>query len=332
MHLHVFMLDPDAITQQASIVTVTVVKDSQAAPLPPPRRYTASFFPAEGKFRCPVPECPQGRKGYGCKTPFNLRWHFAFRHPRDKVVIRGECLPRCRLCRMPTGQAVLGTVKHEESKTCREMAVRRRQHLVAAEGARVIQRTFTAYGEAELRRVDRFKYLGRVLSYDDCDTPAIRRNLKRARAAWGRISVIIAKEGVPAPVAGMFYQAVVAVVLLYGSETWVVSSHDRRALDGFHVEAARRLFGMRPSKRGETWVYPKSADVLRAARLMTITEYISARRQHILLTIADRPILEECRGAKRRRGSPPRFYWWEQEVEDELSSEEEDEEEDGLAG
>ena len=46
-----------------------------------------------------------------------------------------------------------------------------------------MQRTFTAYGE-ELRRVDRFKYLGRMLSYDDSDTPAVRRNLKKARASW----------------------------------------------------------------------------------------------------------------------------------------------------
>ena len=163
-----------------------------------------SFFPAEGKFRCPVPECPQGREGHGCKAPFNLRWHFVFRHPRDKVVIRGECLPRCPLCGMQVAREALGTAKHEQSKTCRQMAARRREHLVAAEGVRAMQRTFSAYGEAEFRRVDRFKYLGRVLSYDDCNTPAIRRNLKRAREVWGRIFTIIAKECVPPLVAGMF--------------------------------------------------------------------------------------------------------------------------------
>ena len=72
--------------------------------------------------------------------------------------------------------------------------------------------------------------------------------------------------------------------------------------------------------------------VLRAGRVRTIAEYIAARRQNILRMIADRPILEECRGAERRRGNPLRFYWWEQEVEEELSSEEEEEEEDWLAG
>ena len=185
-------------------------------------------------------------------------------------------------------------------------------------------RTFTAYGESVLGRVERFKYLGRVLSYDDSDTPAIRRNLKRARQVWGRISIVIAKESVPPPVAGVFYQAVVAAVLLYGSETWVVPPHDLRALESFHVETARRITGMRQTKRGETWVYPKSVSVLRAARVRTIWEYIEDRRRNILRTIAERPILEECRGAERRRGSPPRLYWWEQEVELDLSEEEED--------
>ena len=289
-----------------------VVKDSQEGPLLPPRRLTAAFFHEEGKFRCPVPACPQGHEGRGCKTPFNLRWHFAYRHPRDKVVIRGECLPRCPCCGMQVAREVLGTTKHEESKTCKQMAARRRQHTVAAEGARALTRTFTAYGESVLRRVERFKYLGRVLSYDDSDTPAIRRNLKRARQVWGRISTVIAKDAVPAPIAGMFYQAVVAAVLLYGSETWVTPPHDLRAMEGFHVEAARRITGMRPQKRGETWVYPKSVNVRRAARVKTIVEYIADRRRNILLTIADRPILEECRRVERRQGSPPRLYWWEQ--------------------
>ena len=94
----------------------------------------------------------------------------------------------------------------------------------------------------------------------------------------------------------MFYQAVVAAVLLYGSESWVISAFDLRALEGFHVEAARRLTGMRPSKRGDSWVYPTSADVLRAARLRTIGDYIARRRQTVLWAIADRPILDECRG------------------------------------
>ena len=110
------------------------IKGSEAAPLKPPWRYVADFFPADGKFRCPVRECPQGDEGYGCTTSFNLRWHFTFRHPRDVVEVQGECLPRCRQCGMQVERSVWGTTKHEASKTCREMADRRRRHRVAAEG------------------------------------------------------------------------------------------------------------------------------------------------------------------------------------------------------
>ena len=85
---------------------------------------------------------------------------------------------------------------------------------------------------------------------------------------------------------------------------------------------------MRPSKRGETWVYPKSADVLRAARLRPIREYVAKRRQTVLRAIADRPILEECRGAERMRGNPVRLSWWEQEFEEEVELRGVDEEED----
>ena len=121
-----------------------------------------------------------------------------------------------------------------------------------------------------------------VTNYTHICVGAIRHNLKRARAAWGRLCAIIAKEEVPPAVAGMFYQAVVAAVLLYGSKSWVISAFDLRALDGFHVEAARRLTGMRPKKQGDSWVYPKSAVVLRAARLRTIGDYIARRRQTVL--------------------------------------------------
>ena len=93
---------------------------------------------------------------------------------------------------------------------------------------------------------------------------------------------------------------------------------------------------MRTKKQGDSWVYPKLADVLRAARLRTIGKYIARRRQTVLRAIADRPVLEECREAERRRRSPTRLYWWEQEFEQEFEEElslkgvDEEEEEDWL--
>jgi hypothetical protein len=67
--------------------------------------------------------------------------------------------------------------------------------------------------------VERFRYLWRLLSHDDNDVPAMRRNLKLTRATLGWTLTILIREEVRAPVSGMCYQEVVAAVLLYGSES-----------------------------------------------------------------------------------------------------------------
>ena len=69
---------------------------------------------------------------------------------------------------------------------------------------RAAGRRFAACGEDELRNVMRCKYLGRVLSRDINDIPSIHRNLKQAQATWGRVSKILARQEIPAPVADMF--------------------------------------------------------------------------------------------------------------------------------
>merc|ERR1711966_106599 len=166
-----------------------------------------------------------------------------------------------------------------------------------------------------LARGQTFKYLGRIIAYDGSDVPAARRQLARARAVWGRLSKVIAKESVPAPVAGMFYQAVVTAVLLYGSESWVLPEAQLCALEGFHVECARRLTGLRPRKVKGKWVYPKSAEVLKTANLKPLRHYIQKRRHTVHNTISARPVLEECKGAVRLKGFSLREYWWDLPME-----------------
>jgi hypothetical protein len=82
---------------------------------------------------------------------------------------------------MQVAWSVIGTSAHEGTKTCRRMTEQRVQHQVAAEGLQAAAHRFTAYGTDELRNVERFRYLGRILSHDDNDIPAMRRNLKKVR-------------------------------------------------------------------------------------------------------------------------------------------------------
>ena len=71
-----------------------------------------------------------------------------------------------------------GTPVHLPSKLCKDLAERRQQHAVAATGVQALGQTFTAY-DAELSRVEQFKYLGRMLVMDKNDLPAMRCNLEK---------------------------------------------------------------------------------------------------------------------------------------------------------
>ena len=119
--------------------------------------------------------------------------------------------------------------------------------------------------------------MGRVIAQDNCDKPAIRRNLKRVRQIWGRLSKVNTTKGVT------------PIVLLYGSETRCLINTARRPLDSFLVEVARRITDMCPCKvkrQGkEELVYPHSANVLVATGLQPLRHYIDKRQTTIAKTI-----------------------------------------------
>ena len=67
---------------------------------------------------------------------------------------------------------------HEASATCHRMTARRTQREAAKTAHEALSNKFTAYG-IELKRVNEFKYLGRLTSFVNSDIPAVRYNLKK---------------------------------------------------------------------------------------------------------------------------------------------------------
>ncbi len=114
-------------------------------------------------------------------------------------------------------------------------------------------------------------------------------------------------------VAARFYQAIVQAILLYGSETWVISRTALAWLEGFHIRAAYRMAKTNKPKRspGNVWEYLRSEDVLKECGMKRIEDYIRICRQTIAMYIAIRPILAECRRGERKRGAIPHQWWWE---------------------
>ena len=119
------------------------------------------------------------------------------------------------------------------------------QRKAVSDSAKALEAKFFAYG-VELERVEVFKYLGRLIAYDDEDTHAVRGNLKKAWRVWALISHVLRAENASPRVCGIFYKATVQSVLLFGSETWCLAPAALKSFEGFHVKAARCMTGMLP--------------------------------------------------------------------------------------
>ena len=90
----------------------------------------------------------------------------------------------------------------------------RKWYSLAEEEARDgTERALNAYGYS-LSQVTSFKYLGRVITVEDDDFPAVVRDLRHARQKWARMNQVLSKEGEDARTLGQIYWEVVQSVLL----------------------------------------------------------------------------------------------------------------------
>ena len=91
---------------------------------------------------------------------------------------------------------------------------------------------FLEYGTT-LMEVSSFRYLGLTLPSTDDDWTAVEWNLWRTRVKWGRLANILGREGADKTTLGRLYVSVLHTVILFGSETWVLTLPLEKASRGF---------------------------------------------------------------------------------------------------
>ena len=134
---------------------------------------------------------------------------------------------------------------------------------------------------------------------DDNDWPAVVRNLQKSRRKWVRLTRILSREGADARTSGQIYLAVVQLVQLYGSETWVMTPYIGRVLGVFHHRLAHRLTGRQPWRgRDGVWIYPPLEDAMAEAGLQEVDTYVSRCQNTVAQFIATRPIRNLCLAAE----------------------------------
>ena len=167
--------------------------------------------------------------------------------------------------------------RHLGTAQCLKGADRKRRWLAEAETRENSERAFEAYG-APIESVMEFKYLGRILMATDDDWPAVVGNLEKARRSWGRLSRVLCREGAEPKVSQEFYIAVTQAVLLFGSETWVLTPQMEKALDSFQSRVARKITGRQSRQRKDrSWIYLPLAGIIKEMGMVGIRTSILRR-------------------------------------------------------
>ena len=97
-------------------------------------------------------------------------------------------------------------------------------------------------GETVLKVVDKFCYLGNVLSSDAGIDDDIGNRLGKAGAAFGRLTKRLWDDhGIRLSTKIAVYRAVVLTTLLYGCETWTLYRCQILKLDQFHMRCLRKI-------------------------------------------------------------------------------------------
>ena len=153
-------------------------------------------------------------------------------HIKEELLITNEGkLNRCTECGI--FQHSVGAT-HQSSQICKKRAQIRKDRIADKMNKESATTTSFKVGSTTIKNVEEFKYLGRIIDKDDDDWPAVKRNITRARAVWGRLARILSSENATATIMGTIYKAVVQSILLYGAETWVLNKMMIRKLNSFH--------------------------------------------------------------------------------------------------
>jgi hypothetical protein len=168
--------------------------------------------------QCPVPGCSAV-----IKNRFGMRRHFLFRHFQDTIIIMEEGrLSRCTQCGMFCTLLQLAG-RHTDTKICKQGTKLNKQKMRDLQCIRAFRRIFTIQNQP-IETLTSFRYLGHIITSMDDDWEAARLNLFNARNQWMTISRVLTRSSASPRISALFYKATIQTVLLYGSETWVITN------------------------------------------------------------------------------------------------------------
>ncbi|XP_033112168.1 uncharacterized protein LOC117113048 [Anneissia japonica] len=136
-------------------------------------------------------------------------------------------------------------------------------------------------GEQQLNEVDKYTYLGAIVSKQGGGGDDIINKIHKARISFMKLNRIWSSHIYTLPTKLRLFNTLVKSVLLYGCETWTVNQSDELKLDTFQFKCLRRILKIR-------WPYiVKNNVILQKTNSKKISTEIMSRRWkwlgHIML-------------------------------------------------
>ena len=96
-------------------------------------------------------------------------------------------------------------------------------------------------GNESIKQVDKFKYLGSMLTEDGRSENEIRQRIGIAKNAFGKMKNMVTNRHVRIETRIRVIKAYIWATLLYGCETWTINKDMERKLEAFEVWCWRRM-------------------------------------------------------------------------------------------
>ena len=93
----------------------------------------------------------------------------------------------------------------------------------------------------QIEQVDKFNYLGSILTSDGRCDEDIKRRISLAKDAFGKLSCIITNRSLTIDLRKRVINSYVIPILTYGSECWVISEAMKKKIDAVEMWFIRRL-------------------------------------------------------------------------------------------
>lgn len=125
----------------------------------------------------------------------------------------------------------------------------------------------------EVELVDRFTYLGSTITSDCKSTTDVKVRVGRAATAMASLGKIWSDRRLSVNTKLRLYNSLVLSILMYGAETWSLTTTQERHLDAFDTRCLRRILGVKwydfvsNTVLRQTTNQPPVSQLVRAARL-----------------------------------------------------------------